>query len=333
MTNNNNRNYKHLSDALNDCIEGMLIKNEDIDTCLSRYPEHAVELKPLMETLKMARKVNSLTPEPEFRSRARYEFRSAIYDAMTPKKRTAMAWRWRWATIASTAGVFLLSSTGGAVAASSSSMPGQTLYSVKRAIENAQVTLTPSTTAKARLYATLADRRVGEIVFAATNDDAQLTLKLTDEFTQSLNLVSANALPARNLTFGNGAKQAGTSSIDNSAPEPTVTVTGASPTVPSATRTAPPTSSAPIPPGIVGSVPAITASQQAPSITLCAQSPTAVNLSGITDPALLKLLQQYSVKNVSELMSILDKVSPEVKTALLSAIDFATSGYWQLLNS
>jgi hypothetical protein len=56
-------------------------------------------------------------------------------------------------------------------------------------------------------------------------------------------------------------------------------------------------------------------------------------LSGITDPALLKLLQQYSVKNIAELMSVLDNVPPSTKTALLAAIQTATSDYGQILGA
>ena len=71
----------------------------------------------------------------------------------------------------------------------------------------------------------------------------------------------------------------------------------------------------------------------APVITMTQPSFTTANLSGITDPVLLKLLQKYSIKNVAELMAILDKVPPSTKAALLAALQAATSAYGQILVS
>ena len=360
----NKKNDKQIADELNACFESMLTSNASVASCLTRYPQHAAELKPLLETMKAARAAGSLSPDPSFRAHARYEFRSALYDSMSPKKRPALGWQWRWATIISTAGVFLLTSTGGVVAASSISMPGQTLYQVKRTIENVQLTMTPSLVAKARLYATLADRRVSEIVYAATQlKDAGLTEDLTQQFTNDLSMVSSIVAPSRAFTV-DGSKQAGTSSMAGTTSEQSPTTnnaTGAtnsstSPAVPSiavapATTTTNNTTGATnystspaVPPITVATAPAptliiappaqvtVTAAAPVPTSTFVLPQPT-ITISGINDTALLKLLQQYSVKNLAELMSILDKVPPSVKAALLAAIQAATSGYGQILGS
>ena len=310
---NNKKNDKQIAAALNECFESMLVKNESLDSCLERYPLHSAELKPLLQTMKAAQAVNSLSPDPIFRARARYEFRSALYGKMSRKERPTLAWHWRLATIVSTAGVFLLTSTGGVVAASSSSMPGQPLYQVKRTIENVQLTLTPSQAAKARLYATLADRRVSEIVYAAKLGDVQLTEDLTQQFTHNLSMVSFIAAPTRALTFGNSSKQAGAASVGTSAAEQATTTSYSVGATNDATS-----SSSPVPTPAI--VPALTPLPQ-----------PQISLSGITDPTLLKLLQQSSAKNIAELMSILDNVSPSVKAALLTAIQAATTGYEQIL--
>ena len=235
--NKNRQNAKLVAEALNECYESMLINHESVESCLARYPEQAAELAPLLQTMQAARAASSLTPDPAFRARARYEFRSALYDTKTARKSPALSWRWRWATIASTAGMLFLTSSGGLVAAATNAMPGQTLYDLKRGVENVQITLTPSQAAKARLYANLANRRVEEIVYAAQNGDAQLTEDLTVEFSNDLSLVASNAIPARNLTFAQGSKQEGAVSADN-------TYSGASSNAPPATTTTTATSTA-----------------------------------------------------------------------------------------
>ncbi|RJO61182.1 MAG: hypothetical protein C4542_07030 [Dehalococcoidia bacterium] len=324
---------KQIAEALNECFESMLIKNEPIDSCLARYPQHAAELRPLLVTMKRALEASALSPDSTFRARARYEFRNALYDNVSRKTRPFLAWR--WATVVSTVGVFLLTSTGGVVAASSSSMPGQPLYQVKRTIEDVQLTLTPSQAAKARLYATLADRRVGEIMYAAQKGDVNLTEDLTRQFATNLSMVSAIIAPSRSLTFGGGSKQAVAPSPDGS-PEQSTTVTSAigATNVPSAPPPAINVVPAPTPTIVAPTPPTVTVTQVAPvpTATFAVPQPT-ITLSGITDPALLKLLQQYSVKNIAELMSILDKVPPSVKTALLAAIQAVTSGYGQILGT
>jgi len=318
----------------------MLIKNESVDSCLARHPRHAAELKPLLEIMRTAHTASSITPDPSFRSRARYEFHSALYDNMSRNKLPVLTWRWRWATIASTAGVLLLTSTGGVVAASSNSMPGQPLYQVKRTIEDVQLTLTPSQAAKARLYATLADRRVGEIIYAAQLGDVKLTEDLTQQFTTNLSMVSAIIAPTRSLTFGDGSKQAGAPSSEG-LPEQSTTITNTKSAgatndtnVPSSPPPAINIAPAPTPTIVVPTPPTVTVTQAAPvPAPAITQPQLTTSLSGITDPALLKLLQQYSVKNIAELMSILDKVPPSVRAALLAAIQAATSGYGQILGA
>jgi hypothetical protein len=361
---NKNKKYdKQIADELNACFESILAGGDSVESCLASYPQHAAELGPLLETMKAARAASSLSPDPSFRARARYEFRSALYERTSPKKSLALTWRWRWATIVSIAGMFALTSAGGVVAASSGSMPGQTLYQVKRTIENVQITITPTQSARARLYATLADRRIGEIVYAASNlkDPQGVIADLTQQFTQDLSNVSSIVTPARALTFGaspvngsspeKGAQTTTTVTAGNDAANPPGFSPAAStPPMTTTAVTAPSISgppavtiqTAPTPTIVVSVPPVVTVTQNAPVPTptftvnvpnITIAQPGAVNLSGITDPLLLKLLQQYSVKNLAELMSILDKVSPEVKAAVIAAIEAASSGYGQLLGS
>ena len=84
---------------------------------------------------------------------------------------------------------------------------------------------------------------------------------------------------------------------------------------------------------VVSYPPPVTVTQVNPVTPVITLPQQTISLSGITDPALLKLLQQYSIKNLAELMAILDKLSPDVKAAVLAAIEAASSGYGQLLGS
>ncbi len=322
---NNKKHDKQMADALNDCLERMLVEDLPIDVCLTRYQQHSAELKPLLETIIATHKVSKILPDPSFRARARYEFHSALHDNIAPKH-PLIAWRWGWANIASTIGVLLLTSTGGVVAASSNSMPGQPLYQVKRTFESVQLTLAPSQSAKARLYATFADHRVGEIVYAAKSGNVMLTEDLTRQFSEDLNMLSAIAAPTRTLTFGSGAKQGESAATSGLLPEQSnVTVDaiqqandnkGAIAAAPSLSTTPPQSPEAsitPVPTTVSGSI----------------SSPT--SLTSIQDPVLLKIVQQYSAKNTAELSSILDKVPASAKAALLESIQVVTSGYGNIL--
>jgi hypothetical protein len=316
---NNKKNSDEIQDALNDCIESMIIENKSVESCLSQHAQYEEELRPLVDVVKTTRAACSFSPAPAFRARARYEFHRALNDSFTQPVVSGFSWRWSWATVISSLGVFLITSTGGAVAASASSMPGHPLYQLKRSVENIQLTMSPSKAVEARFYATLADRTVSEIVYAAQSGDAQLTEKLTAELANSLNMISVNMEPSRTLNYGEDTTKGGTFSTSNEAAEqfPSNPDTTAPSFTPSIAAVPPPQTN--IAQDTSVAMPALTIPQ------------ATVTLSGIDDPILLKLLQQYSVKNIAELLAALDEVQPSVREALLAAIETAAAGYSQIL--
>jgi len=181
-------------DILDDCLERLLAKGETLEQCLASYPEQAVELKPLLETALETKQASAIEPRPEFKARARYQFRSALQE-MEPKRRLSfLDWWPRWATAVAIVLVLLLAG-GGTVAAASGSMPDEPLYPVKIASEQVRLILTPSTLGKAELYANLADKRVSEIVYVATKGDAKqvelVTQRLNHVLVRIATLVSA----------------------------------------------------------------------------------------------------------------------------------------------
>ena len=173
---------KEFDNILNECLE-RLLRGETIEQCLQRYPEQASELKPLLETALVAKKASAIQPRPDFKARARYQFRSALQEIASRKPRPFWGWFPRWATVVTVILVLLLAGVG-TVAAAGNSMPDNPLYPVKLATEQVQLTLTPSQIGKARLCTELADRRVAEIAYMANKGDArqvELTTQRLDE--------------------------------------------------------------------------------------------------------------------------------------------------------
>ena len=132
----------------------------------ARYPEQAAELEPLLRVAAAARKTaSSVEPRPEFKARVRHEVQSQLRSKAfeRPNRRghrrftgypAGRPWSPAWLC-----SCFRPATT---VAASSETLPGDTLYSVKTASEQVQLKLTFSKAAKARLQARFAERRVWE---------------------------------------------------------------------------------------------------------------------------------------------------------------------------
>lgn len=185
-------------DILDECLERLLAKGETLEQCLASYPEQAAELKPMLETALATKRASAIEPRPEFRARARYQFRSAL-QAMESKG-PLFGWWPRWATVVAIVLVLLLAG-GSTVAAASSSMPDESLYPVKIASEQARLALTPSSMGKAELYASLADKRIAEIVYVANKGDARqvelATQRLRNYLARIASLASAQREESR----------------------------------------------------------------------------------------------------------------------------------------
>jgi hypothetical protein len=188
---------KEFDNILDECLERLLVRGETIEQCIQRYPEQAAQLKPLLETALAAKKASAIQPRAEFKARARYQFRSALQEAATPKRRPFFGWLPRWATVVTIVLIVLLAG-GGTVAAASNSMPDSLLYPVKLATERVQLMLTPSQMGKIRLCARLADRRVAEIIYMADKGDVHQVELITQRLDERLATLAvlASALEA-----------------------------------------------------------------------------------------------------------------------------------------
>jgi hypothetical protein len=176
---------KRFQDILDDCIERAL-QGESVEQCLARYPEQAAELEPLLRVALSARTTSSaVEPRPEFKARVRHEVQSQLRAKgpnPEPKMAPVLHWMPRWAMAAVTLVFVVLLAGTTTVAASSGSLPGDTLYPVKTATEEVHMRLTFSKAAKANLQASLAERRVREIALLAAMGRTARVEALTARF-------------------------------------------------------------------------------------------------------------------------------------------------------
>ena len=179
--------------TLDECLE-RLLQGESVEQVLARYPKQAAELEPLLRVAANARKASAIDPRPEFKARVRYQVQSSLQtnkQKAQPKRPPLSAWVPRWALVM--AAVFLVIVLAGTrtVAASTSSMPGDTLFPVKQATEHVQQRLTHSNMGKARLQARFADNRVSEIARLANKGNDKGVEKTTSQLVAQMQEIQA----------------------------------------------------------------------------------------------------------------------------------------------
>ncbi len=157
---------KRIEDIL-DLLISEIREGKNIDDCLKEYPEYAEELKPM---LSLACGIDN-TPKPEIDIMA---FEKTMAKIKSDKEENAIikplfvlrtlitkppVRRIAFAALIFTSTLVLSFSF------SAYSLPGDTLYPVKRFGENAQLALTIRHESKARLHIKRADRRTKDFIF------------------------------------------------------------------------------------------------------------------------------------------------------------------------
>ena len=179
---------ERFENILDECVE-RLLQGESVEQCLERYPEHAVQLEPLLRVAKATRETSSVEPRPEFKAQARYQIESLLHakgQKAGPRRLPLVSWVPRWAVVVAAVFLVILLAGSGTVAASSSSLPGDTLYPVKTATERVWLSMTFSDTARARLQAKFADRRVAEMARMAERGNTERMEELAARFSAHL---------------------------------------------------------------------------------------------------------------------------------------------------
>ncbi len=78
---------REFDNILDECLERILTKGETVEQCLASYPEHAAELEPLLRTSLVTKNALDIKPRPEFKERARYQFRAALQEMERKRER------------------------------------------------------------------------------------------------------------------------------------------------------------------------------------------------------------------------------------------------------
>ena len=191
---------------LDTCLDMVLRDGETVELCLRRFPQHADELGSLLQLAAEARRVLEFTPSAVSKARARLLLRDAIdrYEARRWWRRPGrslgalsglFAGSYRWAASATVAVLLVVMGGAGIVGASSNTVPGHPLYSVKRVVEQGRMLLTFDDNARARLYAERADKRFKELQEVAEGGDERGVSQLANEAHRSLQEVQ-KAVPA-----------------------------------------------------------------------------------------------------------------------------------------
>jgi hypothetical protein len=156
---------KKLLDALETCLERME-HGEPLDSVLAYYPELAAQLRPLLATAIRAKSANpgSLPAAVLERQRGRglelavhlrHEKKHHLHHLLLPR-----FWR-PVATILSVIAILVMSGNG-VLIASAHSIPGDTLYPLKRSVESTQLQLASDPTERQVLEQKFSELRVEE---------------------------------------------------------------------------------------------------------------------------------------------------------------------------
>lgn len=133
----------NLYEALEVCLEA-IEQGADIDTVLSRYPDLADELRPILETSRNASSLAVPAPTTETVRRNRAKVLQRAAQMRESKRSSRRVWFASLRRVAVTLAVvaILFASGTGLVRAASTTLPGDQLYPVKRTWEDVLVLLT-----------------------------------------------------------------------------------------------------------------------------------------------------------------------------------------------
>ena len=161
---------QEFSEALNDSLD-LMLRGEDIEGCLRRFPQHAEELVPLLEVARATMRVaEEIRPDTQLKARNFQRFSAALRELKeSPSDRRlwppfGFSWMGLARPMAAALTLLVVFATGfGATAASASAVPGEPLYWVKTTRENLTQRLPRSDVDKASYEAKLAQVRSDEI--------------------------------------------------------------------------------------------------------------------------------------------------------------------------
>lgn len=161
---------RDVDSAFQHCVS-LLRQGVPLDGCLSRYPEQADELQPMLTAITDVLSGSSLALPSATRARIRNRVLSE-WDNRRPSPKSYQSYLSmfpRWATVAAVI-LALLFSGAGVVIASEAAVPGAALYPIKQLREETRLWLARSPEAKTSIYTSLVRERAEEIRVLAEMD-------------------------------------------------------------------------------------------------------------------------------------------------------------------
>jgi len=165
---------KRIEAILIQCIDDIKVGKASLEDCLDRHPDVRHELEPLLRVALSIKEPADTRPSDAFKVRARVNLIEHIHASQPEKKAmrspsqagVSHGWFTGWArSVAITVAVILVISTAGTgtAYASQSSLPGDTLYSVKLGTEQIQRIITFDDAAEVELELKFASTRLDEL--------------------------------------------------------------------------------------------------------------------------------------------------------------------------
>lgn len=168
------------AEILADCVADIQAGRRSLADCLAAHPDLRGELEPLLVLALSITPLPAPKPDPTRKMLARHRFIEALHrERRRPRMWPPSAWlapvsllarRAAWLAIAA-ALALIMSASGGVALASQDAQPGDPLYGVKTALEQAQLAATLSDDAKAEVHLRIAERRLQELSNALAADD------------------------------------------------------------------------------------------------------------------------------------------------------------------
>ena len=194
-----------LSEVIDECLEA-LRRGESIDDCLSRHPDIADELRPLL-TAAVAMADVAPTRDDTTRRVAHTRFEGAVRHHLATNQRSASGrfsirdwwntrasgWTRIWAVGFASMALFVVLSTGAAAYASTDALPDSPLYPVKRATEHARLAITFSDESRAIYHLELIERRTLELAAVAESGDQALAEELSRDVLKNIDFARVEA--------------------------------------------------------------------------------------------------------------------------------------------
>jgi hypothetical protein len=151
-----------LETTLDICLNQIEDGESNIEECLTRYPEHAAQLQPLLMAATRLARGREVMPDPAYRARARPQLNIHMQSHPQPRRLSPVFWRFAVGFVT----MILLFVASGTTFAQQA-LPGDALYNWKLTSEHVW-RLTSSDQLGVDL--TLSNRRVNELVVVSSDE-------------------------------------------------------------------------------------------------------------------------------------------------------------------